>query len=161
MSVDQSNQAEGGGAHVAPLPPWRVMLVEAGDEPRQVLSVNPVPSYFAAVKLLRSTINVRRIPPSRYTVPISHTRDDQDWLRAEAVVCSAYSPTPMSRIVQVEYLRGTDDAPADLFTVPKANGLCWRCEERLVKVRGVYCPKCRHDRRLIYQNWWRAASRRG
>ena len=154
MSVEQSNQAEGTGAHVAPSPPWRVMLVEVGDEPRQVLSVNPCQSYFAAVKLLRAMLNVRSLSNSRYTAPISHTRDHTDWLPAEAVAVSAYSPAPMSRIVQVEYLRGAD-APADLFTVPKPHGLCWRCQDPLEAGRGYYCPKCRRDRRRIYQNWWR------
>ena len=157
MSVGQGNGTEGGGL---PPPQWRVVMAEAedGDAPRKALAIHPCASYFEAQELVRTIIGQRAITYTRYTEPIAHSSDEEGWLRAEAIMASAYSPAPLSRIVQVEYLRGAD-APADLFTVPKGTGVCWRCGDPLTTGRGAYCPPCRGVRRRIYQNWWKASHR--
>ena len=136
---------------------WRIVLCAAGaEEPRTAQRIWGCVIYHHASRLARRLAGRERIWPSGFVVPVRHSRDDEAWHRAETIRVTMYCPVSMTRLLQLEYQFGAD-CPADLFTVPRPPGICWRCDRRVEK--GVYCDDCKAFRRRTYNSWWRSHAR--
>ena len=130
---------------------WRIIVCETGDEPRKISKVWRLESYLAALSYVRSTLlRQKQIWYTQYTAPVSHGRDDPMWVRAEAILETRYCAINMTRIFQIEYQKGVEDCPVDLFTVPRPPGMCWRCDRRLDIGERSFCPKCKQLRRRLF-----------
>ena len=136
---------------------WRVVGCEPGEEPRKVYQVWLCPSYWHASRFVRRAVERNRVWPSQFVVPVSHSRDDEDWHRAETLRYTMWCPVSMTYLMQLEYRQGAD-CPADLFTVPRPAGRCWRCDRRW-DGKGVYCADCKALRRRTYHSWWKGNAR--
>ena len=131
---------------------WRIVLCSRGEEPREVDKIWLCTSYWHSSQMARRLLDKRRVWPSQFVVPVSHSSDDEAWHRAETMRVTMYCPVSMTRLLQLEYEYGAD-CPAELFTVPRPEGRCWRCDRRW-DGNGVYCDDCKAFRRRTYNSWW-------
>ena len=137
---------------------WRIVLCDAGEEPRKVSQVWLCWNYYHTVVLVRTLLSLGLIVTSRYAIPLSHTNDDPAWNRAEAVRERLNCPLSTTRVLQLEYRDGAD-CPSHLFMVPRPRGICWRCGQRLEGTARIHCPSCREEHQRSYNTWWRASKR--
>ena len=135
---------------------WRIVLCAVGEAPRKAQRIWLCLSYHHTSQMARRLLGRKRVWPSQFVVPVSHSRDDEAWHRAETMRVTLYCPVSMTRLLQLEYQLGAD-CPADLFTVPRPPGICWRCDRRVEK--GVYCADCKALRRRTYNSWWKGNAR--
>lgn len=141
---------------------WRIIVCDAGDEPRKVIKDWRLESYLSALSYVRRTmLRQNQIWYTRYTALVSHRKDDPAWVRAEAILEEMYCAINMTRILQIEYQAGTKDCPVDLFTVPRPLGICWRCDRRLHIRERAFCLKCKQLRRRLYNALSTKAARLG
>ena len=137
---------------------WRVVVCEPGEEPRESERVWRCTSYWTASQWVRrKLLGRKRVWPSQFVRHVSHVFDDEAWHRAETIRVTMYCPVSMTRLLLLEYQDGAD-CPAELFTVPRPAGRCWRCDRRW-DGKGVYCDDCKALRRRTYNSWWKMNAR--
>ena len=137
---------------------WRIVLLAAGDAPRQAVRIYTCRDYYHCTVTARKLLGVKQVWYTRFVVPVSHSHDDDAWHRAETMRDRMHCPDSMARLLQLEYT-DTADCPADLFLVPRPRGMCWRCDRRLEGRQRIFCDECKAHRGRQYNNWINAQRR--
>ena len=137
---------------------WRIVLLAAGEPPRQAIRIYLCGNYYHATVTVRGLLGVKQVWYTRYVVPVSHSHQDDAWHHAEAIRDREHCPESMARLLQLEYTEAAD-CPADLFMVPRPKGMCWRCDRKLEPRERIFCAGCKADRARTYNSWINAQRR--